>query len=394
MLEGLKNKTWIYVGVAVFVIALFISLPQTSDAGSHCEAARNRTKDGPRVLCLEQQYPKIPLPAVPGIDNIAGNFSLNDIAERAAPFDTINPLSGLIFYLFTFAVSIVGIVAFGAIIYAGVMLMMSGARPQLRMDAKNRLRNVILGIALLLGSVIILNTINPELSLIPAPPITKGEIFDLAFKADFERDLRKAQEKSFARKCIGDGKDGGHFEKRFVGTLSQVAQIVCADRSVAPTDAMIQNTLTGMVDKTECSEQDVKDIKDIIKLDAGLCGDQGNPPPPIQVVIYEGDDGMEKIIEINEGTVPISLCAWTGSKGTGLVYGEGIYSSHVKQLSEEELLDVFRKNLSDALKKCKKYPKRTGCALKEGTTIESFAGQEDAIVQYCYTITGKEHITF
>ena len=393
MLEGLKNKTWIYVGVAVFVIALFISLPQTSDAGSHCEAARNRT-DGLRVLCLEQQYPKIPLPAVPGIDDIAGNFSLNDIAERVAPFDTINPLSGLIFYFFAFAVSIVGVVAFGAIIYSGVMLMMSGARPQLRMEAKNRLRNVILGIALLLGSVIILNTVNPELSLINAPPVTKGGIFDLAFKADLERDLRKAQEKSFARKCIGDGKGGGHFEKRFVGTLSQVAQIVCADRSVAPTDAMIQNTLTGMVDKTECSEQDVEEIKSIIKSDAGLCGDQGNPPPPIQVVIYEGDDGMEKIVEINEGTVPISLCAWTGSKGTGLVYGEGISSSHVKQLSEEELLDVFRKNLSDALEQCKKYPTRTGCALKDGTTIESFAGQEDAIVQYCYTITGKEHITF
>jgi len=392
MLEGLKNKTWIYVGVAVFVIALFISLPQTSDADSHCEAARNRTKDGPRVLCLEQQYPKIPLPAVPGIDNIAGNFSLNDIAERAAPFDTINPLSGLIFYLFTFAVSIVGIVAFGAIIYAGVMLMMSGARPQLRMDAKNRLRNVILGIALLLGSVIILNTINPELSLIPAPPITKGEIFDLAFKADFEHDLRRAQEKSFARKCIGDGRGGGRFEDRFVGTLDQVAQIVCADRNVAPTDAMIQNMLTGMVDKTECTEQDVEEIRDIIKADADLCG--GKAPPPIQIVIYEDDDGTEKIVEISEGTVPISLCAWTGSKGTGLVYGAGIYSSHVKQLTEQELLDVFRKNLSDALKKCKKYPTRTGCALKDGTTIESFAGQEDAIVQYCYTITGKEHATF
>ncbi|MFY9457546.1 MAG: hypothetical protein WAP23_01265, partial [Candidatus Spechtbacterales bacterium] len=121
---------------------------------------------------LENQYPKIPLPDLQQV-GFDGGYSLNDIAEGIKkPFDTINPLSGLIYYFFTFSVVIVGIIAFGAIIYTGVMFMTSGARPALRAEAQKRLRNVIFGLALLLGSVILLNTINPELTILNVPPVS------------------------------------------------------------------------------------------------------------------------------------------------------------------------------------------------------------------------------
>ena len=167
-----KTKKLIFISVAMFLAAIFASIPLATN-GEHCDA---HTKDSKDVLCLENQYPKIPLPKIGDTSLFdKGPYSLNDIAEKVkTPFNTIDPLSGLIYYLFAFSVSVVGIIAFGAIIYAGVMLMMSGARPQLRMDAKNKIRNVILGIALLLGSVILLNTINPELSIINVPGADKG----------------------------------------------------------------------------------------------------------------------------------------------------------------------------------------------------------------------------
>ena len=50
------------------------------------------------------------------------------------------------------------------------------------------------------------------------------------------------------------------------------AKIICADRTTGPTDALIHQTLTSIVNKTECNEQDIIDIRTIIKTDPNLCG--------------------------------------------------------------------------------------------------------------------------
>lgn len=126
------------------------------------------------VKPLENDYPKIPLTSL----HFIGNYSLNDIWNRTGPFQTLDPLSGLIVYAFSLAVMLSGLVAFGALIYAGVMFMFSGAKPQLRADAKKKLWNAFIGIALLLGSVIILNTINPELKILTISTKNKVENFD------------------------------------------------------------------------------------------------------------------------------------------------------------------------------------------------------------------------
>lgn len=119
---------------------------------------------------LENEYPKIPIPGM-------GKISLNDIfdavsGDTSSPAYAIfkdKPMSALVLYFYTFSIVIVGIVAFGVIIMTGVKFMTSGASPGMRKEAMDQLRAVILGIALLLGSWILLNTINPELTILAEP---------------------------------------------------------------------------------------------------------------------------------------------------------------------------------------------------------------------------------
>ena len=124
---------------------------------------------------LENDYPQIPLPGF-------GNFSLNQIflavtgdeaANTAAgnldaynAFKAKDPLSTLILYFYVLAVMVVGLVAFGALIIAGVKFLLSAANPGLRREAKEHLVAAIIGLVILLGSWIILNTINPELRIL------------------------------------------------------------------------------------------------------------------------------------------------------------------------------------------------------------------------------------
>lgn len=267
----MKNnvKQIIFISAAFLTLALFVSAPDISNASGHCAEARNAAQDKKdAVLCLENQYPNIPVP--PGL-GLTGNFSLNDIAAKAKGLADV-PLGGLVLYGFSFMVTMTGLVAFGVIIYVGVMFMMSGARPAIRAEAIGRLRGVLIGIALLLGSVIILNIINPELTLINDPTAKGGKFGSLLPDAKLEKAIREEQEKSFARRCIGDGEGGGRLEEQTIGTLHDVAKIICADRTTGPTDALIHQTLTSIVNKTECNEQDIIDIRTIIKTDPNLCG--------------------------------------------------------------------------------------------------------------------------
>ena len=390
-----KTKKLIFISVAMFLAAIFASIPLATN-GEHCDA---HTKDSKDVLCLENQYPKIPLPKIGDTSLFdKGPYSLNDIAEKVkTPFNTIDPLSGLIYYLFAFSVSVVGIVAFGAIIYAGVMLMMSGARPQLRMDAKNKIRNVILGIALLLGSVILLNTINPELSIINVPGADKGSglKFDLP-EEGLQKQVYEAQKKSFARKCIGPDT----FTKHITATHFDVAEIICSGKNVAPIDVVIHRALTGMVNKTECNDQDVEKISQIIKSSDTICG-KGKAPSK-EVIIIIDDQGDIRTVTLDQTTVPADLCIYTGTSGSGAVYGTTstpkakigkLIESHLRR-KEAELLNFFRDNLLGTIEYCKKQPTRPACTLTDGTPITNFEDQQEMIVQYCYEITGKEHTTF
>jgi len=72
-------------------------------------------------------------------------------------------------YIFTFALGIVGITGFIAIIAAAFLLITSTGNPQKAADAKDRIMSALLGLLLLLGSYILLNIINPDLLKLRMP---------------------------------------------------------------------------------------------------------------------------------------------------------------------------------------------------------------------------------
>jgi len=126
---------------------------------------------------LENNYPKIPIPTF-------GNFSLNEIFQAisdgsgpaADKFNKEDAVTSLVLYFYSFSVVIVGIVAFGAVVVAGIKFLASGANPALRREATEQLRAVIMGILILLGSWLLLNTINPELVILHTPGTASQDI--------------------------------------------------------------------------------------------------------------------------------------------------------------------------------------------------------------------------
>lgn len=76
-------------------------------------------------------------------------------------------IQGYIIKLFQFAVGIVGIIAVGFIVYGAIEYAVSAGSPDRQRDAKGKIFSALWGIALLLGSVLILQTINPRLTALP-----------------------------------------------------------------------------------------------------------------------------------------------------------------------------------------------------------------------------------
>lgn len=96
---------------------------------------------------LEVQYPTIP-----GV---------------TTPVSTKTMLPDYVEYIFRLAISISGLVVFGVIIYAGFLFLTAGDNPTQMEDAKDRIFNALVGLIVLLGSYIILTTINPQLVILP-----------------------------------------------------------------------------------------------------------------------------------------------------------------------------------------------------------------------------------
>lgn len=78
---------------------------------------------------------------------------------------------------YQFALLISGVLAFGAIVYGGVLHATSAGNPSRQSEGKAWIMSALLGLLLLGGAYIILHTINPDLvtlnitGLAPLPPI-------------------------------------------------------------------------------------------------------------------------------------------------------------------------------------------------------------------------------
>ncbi len=87
-----------------------------------------------------------PLEPIPGLENLTGNLEFNQL------------LAGIFRILILFG----GIIAVGAFVYAGVVYMVSEAIGT-KVYAKQRIKAAFLGLLLLVGCWLILQTINPQL---------------------------------------------------------------------------------------------------------------------------------------------------------------------------------------------------------------------------------------
>lgn len=74
-------------------------------------------------------------------------------------------------YIYLFSLGVVGLAAFGAMVYGGSLYMASGAKPALQGEAKEWFKGAIGGLILALASFLILSTINPNLVKLEAPKL-------------------------------------------------------------------------------------------------------------------------------------------------------------------------------------------------------------------------------
>ena len=66
-------------------------------------------------------------------------------------------------YLFTFAIMISGLIAFGSLVYGGVLYLISAGDPKKLKSAKDRILSSLVGFVIVFGAYLLLTTINPQL---------------------------------------------------------------------------------------------------------------------------------------------------------------------------------------------------------------------------------------
>ena len=110
------------------------------------------------------------------IPTFASALTLNLDYPKFGPFDlnTNQNLSEIIAYFYYLIVGIAGLAAFVMLVWGGVQWLTSGAIPSQAGEARDKIRNAILGLLLVLASFLIIQVINPELTILsgaPYPPI-------------------------------------------------------------------------------------------------------------------------------------------------------------------------------------------------------------------------------
>ncbi len=88
------------------------------------------------------------------------------IPGGASPPNEVRGLPNFIKYMFNFGIAIAGLVAFISFVYGGVMYVASAGNPGKLTDALGQIRASLLGLGLLLGSWLLLTTINPQLVIL------------------------------------------------------------------------------------------------------------------------------------------------------------------------------------------------------------------------------------
>ena len=123
------------------------------------------------VFALEVQWPRSP----------AGTELTED-----------SNLTILVKYLYEWGIVLGGLVVFFVLIFAGFQYLTSAGDPLKMKEARERIVAAVGGLVLLLGSWLILNTLNPELTRLSVPSF--GEEFGKEAKEAWEKLIQKGEE--------------------------------------------------------------------------------------------------------------------------------------------------------------------------------------------------------
>lgn len=107
------------------------------------------------------------LPVIPFLARAA---EFNVKTEIPGSQDTTNPAtnpnpSGVVANAYQFALMIGGLLAFVMIVYGAVKYSAAGGNSSIQSDAKDRITQALIGLALLVGAAVILSTISPKFAL-------------------------------------------------------------------------------------------------------------------------------------------------------------------------------------------------------------------------------------
>lgn len=109
---------------------------------------------------------------VPSI-GLAGNITLNLTYPKFGGVDlnANQDLISIISFIYGGIIAISGLAAFIMIVWGGLSWMSSAGNPTKISDAKDRIGKALLGLLIVLASYLILQIINPELTILNSPDV-------------------------------------------------------------------------------------------------------------------------------------------------------------------------------------------------------------------------------
>ena len=139
-----------------------------------------------RVLALEPSGLELKWPSSPGTQIM---------------LTVSTPLPELVKYFYEWGIALGGLAVFIALVIAGFQYLTSVGNPAAMKEAMDKIQSAFLGLALLLGSWLILNTINPELTTLRIPPTNWEDIGKL--ECDTATDCPDSQKYECTDPCPG-----------------------------------------------------------------------------------------------------------------------------------------------------------------------------------------------
>jgi hypothetical protein len=116
---------------------------------------------------LSLLYPLLPLAHAQGV----GTVQINPNIPGSIPINQ-GPIA-VVMNMYQYALMFAGLLVFGSIVWAGIRYAMAAGNPSTQSDARDQIWQALLGLVLLLGSYVILFTINPDLVRGSVPALQK-----------------------------------------------------------------------------------------------------------------------------------------------------------------------------------------------------------------------------